>query len=124
MPSQSIELFGETLVKLVRDAAIRNCTARLAGNAKSPIAIRWREVTSETGVSPVSDIVVSDCVDEAIFCLLDAIDSGGLRLSVTGADGAVTDLTFEGLGELAGWYLGADSWRRKYSSHPVENDLK
>jgi hypothetical protein len=68
--------------------------------------------------------MIPDCIDDALFYLLYAIDSGTLRLSFTAANGTVVDLSNEGIGELAGWYMGSDGWRRRYSEQRFFDDCE
>jgi hypothetical protein len=67
--------------------------------------------------------VIPDCVDEAIFYLLQAIDQGVLRLSYTDETGEVVDLSKAGLGELSGWYMGSGGWRARYSEQRFVDDF-
>src|SRR5687768_12960650 len=120
MPSSEIVEFAKTLVLHVRDAAIRSCDANLQPHANSPAAHRWKSLgasASEIGV------VVPDAVDETVFCLLHAIDQGGLRLKFVSSSGREIDLTEEGLGELAGWYMGSGGWRAMLSEERYVDDL-
>ena len=68
-------------------------------------------------------IVVPDTVDDTIFHLLDAIDNGLLNLSFTAANGKKVDLPTDGLGELAGWYIGTGGWRALYSQERFIDDF-
>ena len=124
MPSATVSAFGEQLVRFVRDRAIANCRARLGGQASSAIATRWKDVIANPDAKAISEVIVADSVDEAIFCLLNAIDSGDLKLSYHSSDGRTSDLTAEGLGELAGWYAGSDNWRDQYSTEKSTDYLK
>lgn len=120
MPSPEIEEFAKTLVRQVRDAAMRNCDALLQPQAGSPVARRWRQL----GASP-SDLgaVVPDVVDEAVFSLLQAVDQGVLRLKFVSSSGREIDLTEEGLGELSGWYMGSGGWRAMFSEERYVDDF-
>ena len=52
----------------------------------------------------------------ALFFLLKAIDDEGLKLQFVTESGEVVDLSREGLGELAGWYLmSSEGWVANYS---------
>jgi hypothetical protein len=119
MPAPHIELFAQRLCELVRDQAIRNCNARLDTNTRSPIGKHWHVAVQGADPKRISDVILPDCVDEAIFCLLNAIDDAGLRLRFVTAEGVEVDLTNDGLGELAGWYAGDDSWRERFSKERV-----
>jgi hypothetical protein len=120
MPSPEIEEFARTLVRQIRDAAIRNCDGLLQPQAGSPVARRWRGLQA----SP-SDlgVMIPDAIDEAVFSLLQAIDQGVLRLKYVSSGGREVDLTEEGLGELSGWYMGSGGWRAMYSAERFTDDF-
>ncbi|CAN5831456.1 hypothetical protein BH11PLA1_BH11PLA1_01560 [soil metagenome] len=63
--------------------------------------------------------LIPDVVDDTIFHLLDAIDQGLLKMSMS-SNGKTVDLAAEGLGELAGWYMG-NGWRNEYSEERFTN---
>jgi hypothetical protein len=71
----------------------------------------------------IEDVVIPDCIDEAIFCLLNSIDEGGLRLTFTAPNGQSINLSIDGLGELAGWYMGTESWRERFSDEKINDYL-
>lgn len=110
MPSREIEEFASKLVRAVRDQAIQSCDANALPAAQNIVAKRWRRTNAERA----GEVMVPDAVDEALFFLLTAIDQGVVRLTYTADDGRAVDLSETG--ELAGWYIGPDGWRRKYSS--------
>jgi hypothetical protein len=112
MPTREIEEFASTLIREVRDAAVRDADLNLRPNAGSVTAKRWRKAGPN---GPPPDVLVPDCIDEALYFLLNAIDQGTLRLKYVSAAGTEVDLGRDGLGELAGWYIGPDGWREKYS---------
>jgi hypothetical protein len=68
-------------------------------------------------------VVIPDAVDETVFNLLHAIDQGALRLRYVTSDGRQVDLTEEGLGELAGWYMGSGGWRALFSAERYVDDF-
>ena len=119
MPSRAMEEFAEILVRQVRDAAVRNCDALLQPNAASRAAKRWRQSTVK---SESLRTIIPDVVDEVVFSLLQAIDQGSLRMKFV-SGGAEVDLTAEGLGELAGWYMGHGGWRAMFSRERFEDDF-
>jgi len=96
----------------------------MAPETKSPIGKRWAEAMRRGDPRELSELVVPDCIDEAIFCLLNAIDEGAIQLSYIAPNGEVTNLTTDGRGELAGWYSGPDSWSERYSSEVVNDYFK
>lgn len=120
MPTPEIEEFANTLVRQVRDAAIRNCDALLQPQAGSPVALRWKRLAAKS-----SDLqtVVPDAVDETVFGILQAIDQGLLRLKFVSSSGREVDLAEEGQGELSGWYMGSGGWRAMYSAERFVDDF-
>jgi hypothetical protein len=66
--------------------------------------------------------MIPDCIDDAVFYLLHAIDTGALRVSFRAANGTVVDLSSEGMGELAGWFMGSNGWRLRYSRQRFFDD--
>lgn len=108
----SVDDFAEALVRLVRDAAIANCDRLLSGT-KGPRAAAWNEAIDDDSRGGVA-YVIPDIVDETVYVLLRAIDEGALPLHFI-PDGESCDLTAEGRGELAGWYMGANGWRAQHS---------
>jgi hypothetical protein len=69
------------------------------------------------------NVVIPDVVDDTLFYLLQAIDTGLLKLSFTASNGKVVDLPTDGLGELAGWYMGSGGWRRMFSKERFVDDF-
>lgn len=60
-------------------------------------------------------MLVADCVDIAIFSLLDAIDNDLVDLTFRDEKGGIVKLADAGRGEMAGSYIGGD-WIDRYSS--------
>jgi hypothetical protein len=120
MPSPEIEEFARTLVRQVRDAAVRNCDGLLQPQANSPVARRWRSLSASASDAGV---IVPDAVDETVFSLLQAIDQGAFRLKFVSGTGREIDLTDEGLGELSGWYMGSGGWRAMFSEERYVDDF-
>ncbi len=87
------------------------------------MAIRWRQVLARGAPADAARTVIPDCVDEAIFYLLQAIDQGVLRLSYTDEAGEAVNLSEAGLGELSGWYMGSGGWRAKHSEQRFVDDF-
>jgi hypothetical protein len=84
------------------------------------MASRWKEI----GVSPDSlRAFIPDVVDETVFCLLRALDQGVLRMKFTASNGQEVDLGKDGLGELAGWYVGGGGWRAMFSEERYVDDF-
>ena len=117
MPSPEIEEFAKTLVEQVRDQAVSGCDVNLRPEARSVTAERWH--SAGVGRNPQTEVLIPDCVDAALFFLLNAIDQGVLRLQFKAANGKVVDLPSEGNGELAGWYLGEGGWRSRFSAERI-----
>jgi hypothetical protein len=120
MPTPEIEEFAKTLVRQVRDAAIRNCDALLQPQAGAQAARRWKGLDAKS-----SDlrVVIPDAVDETVFSVLQAIDQSLLRLKYVSSSGREVDLTEEGQGELSGWYMGSGGWRAMYSAERFVDDF-
>jgi hypothetical protein len=113
-----IEEFAQLLVRSVRDRAIRSSDVQSRPDVEGPIAKRWKAAGVEK-----ADVVIPDCVDGAVFFLLEAIDQGAIRLTFKSSSGTLVDLTQEGLGEMAGWYMGSGGWRAQYSSERLVDDF-
>lgn len=115
MSSRQIDEFAKILVQEVRDAAIRECDIAQKPECQAITAKRWRRLGAADAV-PLMKTVIPDCIDEALFFLLHAIDQGILRLQFVTADGEVVDLSRDGKGEMAGWYAGgSEGWLAMYS---------
>ena len=121
MPSPEMEEFARQLVKCVRDRAIKACDMNVRPDTTYPMARRWKSALLNKSESP-TEVLVPDSVDETIFQLFRAIDEGELKIAVRDSSGSYIDLTEEGRGELAGWYLGADGWRATYSDQRFVDD--
>lgn len=115
MPRRAIEELGELLVRHVRDVAIQSCDMQLLPHSNTPMAKRWRCAAIPFHGKVPPRVLIPDCVDEAIFAFLRAIDQGLLRLSFTAENGETVDLVKEGRGELATRYIESGGWRAKYS---------
>ena len=110
---KEIDEFGELLVRLVRDKAIRACDGIVSGKRPDVVARHCREHLS----GKVDDVekIIPDIVDTTVAALLEALDQGLLPLIYVGSGEQPTDLYNDGRGELVGWYLGADGWRSQHS---------
>jgi hypothetical protein len=124
MPKAEIEEFAKTLIREVRDRAIADCDMLLRPEGNSPPARRWRERLNTGSSRDLAVTMIPDCVDDTLFYLLHAIDSGALRISFVASNGNVVDLADQGLGELAGWFMGSDGWRRQYSQQRFADDVE
>lgn len=118
MNPSNLEEFGKILVQKIRDEAIRSCDQVLDPAARGPVAKRWRLHRNDP------KMIIADCVDNAIFHLLDAVDNGHIRLSYTTSKGETVDLGREGLGELGGLFMASGGWRSEYASERVNDDFK
>lgn len=119
-----IDEFAKLLVKEVRDRSIVSCDSQMKPESDSPIAKRWREHLADKLSSSLATSMIPDCIDDALFHLLYAIDSGALRVLFVATNGNVVDLASDGMGELAGWYMmGKEGWRLQYSQQRVIDDL-
>lgn len=123
MPNPEIEEFAKTLIQHVRDVAVQNCDKRFRPSGTSVIATRWKEAVLNGNVESIIDMLIPDIVDSTLAQFCRAIDQECLRLSYTASSGKTTSLPADGLGELAGWYLGSDGWRSMYSSERFIDDF-
>jgi hypothetical protein len=118
-----IEEFARLIVREVRDESIRSCDRQCQSGECYGVALRWRDHLGGASPSELARSIIMDCIDEALFCLLNAIDTGVLHLSYVASNGNVVDLTDDGMGELAGWYvLGKEGWRARYSEERFVED--
>lgn len=122
MPRRAIEELGELLVRHVRDVAIQSCDKQLEPQSETATAKRWRRAANAFDGQVPAQVLIPDCVDEAIVAFLRAIDQGLLRLSFVTDNGETVDPAKEGRGELAGRYLARDGWRAKYSKERIGED--
>ncbi len=121
LPEEIIK-FGRELTNYVRDSAIKSCDSRLrSNNVKSPSAKRWQDAKSRGNIDEFGEMIIPDCVDEAIFYLLEAIDLGVLNISLNTSEGKAINLTEQGKGELSGWYSG--QWISEYSKERFIDDF-
>ena len=109
-----LDSFAKALVE-ARDASIRSLDGGLLaarGGNKALWARRWRDA-ERAGKLP--EALIPECVDSALFYLLDAIDNGRLRLRFEDESGEEIDLGESQ--ELAGWLIGEspDAWRQRFS---------
>ena len=116
-PAPEIDDFGREIVRLVRDLAVSSAYVCLRPAANFSTAHRWRRAAQEESLEDYSKMIIADVVDTTIFHLLDAIDNG-FRLILTTPDGKTVDLCKDGLGEMAGWYVGKGGWVERFSKEP------
>lgn len=114
MTTNILDSFGKALVE-ARDASIRSLDGGLVaarGGNNALWAKRWRDA-ERAGKLP--EALIPECVDSALFYLLDAIDKGRLRLRFEDESGEEIDLGESQ--ELAGWLIGEspDAWRQRFS---------
>ncbi len=123
MPRRAIEELGILLVRHVRDVAIQSCDLQLLPHSQTPTAKRWRRAAIPFNGHVPPQVLIPDCVDEAIYAFLRAIDQGLLPLSYVSENGETVDLVKEGRGELAARYMAKDGWRAKYSKERINEDV-
>ncbi len=123
MPTPEVEEFARLLVSHVRDEAIASCDINLRPSGRSTTALRWRKAIESRTQQDFAREIIPDCVDEAIFYLLHAIDEGLLPLRFVASNGETTDLTKEGRSEMAGWYAGTGGWVAAHSKERFNDDL-
>jgi len=122
MRSPEIEEFAKTLVRQVRDEAVRS-RDRLLTQTENPVSKRWKEAARDGNLESIAGVLIPDIVDETLFYLLRAIDQKLLQLTFTASNGRTTNLSTDGLGELGGWYMGSPGWRLMYSEERFVDDL-
>jgi hypothetical protein len=121
--SAELAEFARKFMRRVRDEAIRECDmlARLGG--RSAITQRWRKAAESGSPEALLREAIPDIVDNALFCVLHAIDEGSLKISYTAENGKVIDLSKGDPGELAGWLGGGDGgWTTTYSKQRFVDD--
>jgi len=121
MTTPEIEEFAKILVQKVRDAAIQSNDRTLG--EEHVVAKRWKEAGASGPSDGFAKVLIPDIVDDTMFYLLHAIDDGLLKLSFTASNGKTIDLSTEGLGELAGLYMGSGQWRAKYAKERFVDDF-
>jgi hypothetical protein len=124
MATPEVEEFAKLLMTHVRDMAISTSDMSLDPDANGPTAKRWRLKMQAGQIQGLLSEMIPDCVDNALFYLLYAIDEGLLRISFTGSSGRTVDLTEAGESEMAGWYMATDGWRHAHSKERFVDDLR
>jgi|LSQX01.2.fsa_nt_gb hypothetical protein len=120
-----IEEFARLLITEVRDCAVESCDMNLRSDVNAPVAKRWRGKLTNASAESLVKMIIPDCVDETLANLLLAVDSGRLCIVFRASNGNLVDLNKEGLGELAGWYMGSsDGWRAQYSQQRFVDDFE
>jgi hypothetical protein len=115
--SEEIEEFASDLVREVREIAVSSCLFLAEGGVSGAAGRRWDgQIGTEEARAVVVDLV-PDIVDLTLFALLDAIDTGRLKLHWQSSD-SVSPLNLEDIGhsEMAGSFIFPDGWRRSYAS--------
>ena len=115
MTQEEITEFAKLLVQRVRDSAIVSADGVLTTeNMNSPIARHWRVARESGDFDKFGKSIIVECVDNAIFYFLLAIDEGLINLSFKTLNDKRVELTDEIIGELGGYYMA--EWRSEYSS--------
>ena len=108
-----LDEFAHQLMRLVRDRAIVACDALVSGSIAGPQGDRWRRLSAPVGEE--LHALIPDVVDQVLFELLAAADSGELPLAWHGSSGAPKSFEDLGNSEMAGWMMGTDGWRDRHS---------
>jgi hypothetical protein len=124
MAVSEIEEFAKLLMQHVRDSAIASCDILRNPDCNSVDAKRWRKHQQSGQTDDLLGEVIPDCVDTALFYLLDAIDEGVLQISFKSSSGRMVDLVEEGESEMAGWSAmgGTAGWRARFSKERFNDD--
>jgi hypothetical protein len=123
LASTEVEEFARLLVTQVRDMAIEGCDISRHPDANGAVAQRWRRKIQAGDVDALLEEIIPDCVDSALFYLLQAIDQGELKISFTSSSGKTVELEQAGESEMSGWYMTTDGWRTTYSKERVNDDF-
>ena len=123
MAVPEIEEFAKLLMQHVRDEAIVSCDMTRKPDCNSVDAKRWREKMQFGSIDALLDEIIPDCVDDTLFCLLNAVDQGLLQISFRSSSGKMIDLVEGGESEMGGWYMGGvDGWRARFSKERFNDD--
>ena len=123
MAAKEVEEFAQLLIKHVRDRAVATGEISLSPRSTSATALRWRRRLQAGEVTELLTEAIADCVDDALFFLLNAIDQGLLKISFTASSGRTVNLTELGDGEMSGWYMATQGWRSQYSEERFNDDF-
>jgi hypothetical protein len=117
MPGEVLDEFGKLIIEWVRDRAINVCDNRLDRCSQTAITARWAELIAEGSAEEAIRAIIPDCVDTVISYLLIAIDQEMIKISFARDNGEIAELPEDSVGEVAGWYEGAeDGWVQRYST--------
>ena len=122
MDKKEIREFAKKLIQKVRDNAVRSCDSQLSMTSNSPIAKRWREIVDSNDITKLQKTMIVDCIDDALFHLLDAIDNNQLKMIYLTDNNKRIDLAEEGLGEMSGSYASND-WTEQFSSERYSDNF-
>ena len=124
MKNSDIEEFAKLLMRHVRDRAIASCDLLRNPACNSVDAKRWCRHQHSGLTDDLIGEVIPDCVDTALFYLLNAIDEGVLRIYFKANSGSMVDLVETGESELAGWSAmgGKEGWRARFSKERFNDD--
>lgn len=118
MTKEQIDEFAKFLIQRIRDNAIKSCDTQLySDNLNSPTTKRWQKARESGNIDKFAETIIADCIDDAIFYFLLAIDKGAFSLSFRMPNGENVALSDALVGELAGWYIG--EWKEKYSRERI-----
>lgn len=109
-----LDQFARALMQHVRDPAIEEMDAIAAGRTlDSP---RWAQLLGGAETARLVQRVIPEIVDQVLFELLDRIDNRTIELALQGDGSRTAPLSELGKGEMAGWLVGSDGWRHRYSA--------
>ena len=122
MEKRLILEFAEKLIKNVRDNTIRSCDSQLSKESNSPVAKRWRELADSGKLEELQRTLITNCIDDTLFHLLEAIDNKKLNISYLSNNGENINLSEKGLGELSGSYASND-WIEQFTDERFSDDF-
>jgi hypothetical protein len=112
----ALDRFAAVLMTRVRDPAISECDRLASGQTIGPRGDYWREFVTDDGARRALEALIPDVVDQVLFELLNAADNHELPLAWQEPDGSCLPLDELGMQEMAGWLMGSDGWRRRFST--------
>lgn len=112
---KELRRFAERLILIVRDQSIVECDRLASGVMIGKDGDRWNSLLETDAARKAIQELTPDIVDQVLFELLNAIDTGDLPLGWRRTDGSLVGLDELGMGEMAGWLMGSPGWRHEYS---------
>jgi hypothetical protein len=117
-----VDEFARLVMRFVRDDAVRSADALFTNNART--GRRWREIVATAAPADAIREVIPDIVDQAVDCLLDAIDQELLPLYFRLGEGEPVELCGANDTPMLAWYGGgSDSWLARFAEERYHDDV-